>query len=381
MAEIETNAKPSLVKRTAMIAATLGTMGLAAALVVAGSGVIAERAATDVQSAPVDPITVETMQIALQDNYTVRTAYRGRVEAGRRLNIGFEAGGTVESIRVDEGDQVQKGDILANLDTAALMAQRDAEVAARDALSARVELAARTAERARELNARDFASTQRLDEAELTLAQLRAEVRRAQAAIDATDVAISKSVLIAPFAAEIGTRAVDDGARTAPGQTIVTLFEATAPRFRVGLPQDIAATLAPGDAVELEINGEIKTASVERVRGDINPTTRTQDAVLVLPDTERVAEGTLGVMSVERTVAGTGAWVPATALSEGTRGLWTIFVVENGVTQREAVELVHLDGTRAFVRGHLTDGAQIVATGPHRIASGQSVAPTTHTGS
>ncbi|MEL7461127.1 MAG: efflux RND transporter periplasmic adaptor subunit [Pseudomonadota bacterium] len=373
MAKTEQTAKPSLLKRAGIVVVTLATLGFAAALVGAGLGVIAERANTETQAASTAPVTVETATIDLQDRYTVRTTYRGRIEAGRRLDIGFEAGGTVAEVLVDEGDKVLKGDVLARLDTAALEAQRASEVAARDALAAQVELAARTAKRARELNARDFASTQRLDETELTLAQLTAELRRAEAAIDATDVTLQKSVLTAPFDAEIGTRAVDDGARTGAGQTIVTLFEATAPRFRVGLPQDIAETLKKGEPAEVTINSETLAAVVERVRGDINPATRTRDAVLVLPEAMGLAQGTLGTLSAEFTVDGAGAWVPATALSEGARGLWTLFVIDDGVTRREAVELVHMDDGQAFVRGHLTDGTEIVATGPHRVAAGQSV--------
>lgn len=373
MAETIDIAKPSLLKRTGAVLMTLATIGFAVALIWSGSGVIAERAETEGIKAPVTPVTVETAEITLQDDYLVRATYRGRVEAGRNLNIGFEAGGTVAEVLVDEGDKVVKGAVLARLDTSALDAQRAAEVAARDALAAQVELAIRNETRARELNARDFASTQRLDEAELTLAQLKAELRRAEAAIDATDVALRKAVLSAPFDAEIGTRAVDGGARVGAGQPIVALFEATTPRFRVGLPQDIAETLAPGDLVEVTLNGRPMQAKVERVRGDINPATRTRDAVLVLPDTARFAEGTLGTLSAERRVDGQGAWVPTTALSEGTRGLWTLYVIDNGVTRREAVELVHMDAGRAFVRGHLTQGIEIVATGPHRVAAGQTV--------
>lgn len=366
-------AKPSLLKRAGVMLMTLATIGFAGALVGAGSGVIAERAQTEVSKAPITPIQVETATITLQDDYLVRATYRGRVEAGRNLDIGFEAGGTVAEVLVDEGDRVVKGAVLARLDTSALDAQRAAEIATRDALAAQVELALRNEARARELNAREFASTQRLDEAELTLAQLKAELRRAEAAIEATDVALRKAVLSAPFDAEIGARALDDGARTGAGQTLLTLFETTAPRFRVGLPQDIAQTLSPGDLGEVTLGGRNIVAVVDRVRGDINPATRTRDAVFVLPDTGRFAEGTLGTLSVERRVEGQGAWVPTTALSEGTRGLWTLYVINDGLTQREAVELVHMDAGRAFIRGHLTQGMKIVATGPHRVAAGQTV--------
>ncbi len=373
MTQSEKKQKPTLLRRTGYLLGTVATITLAVGLVSAGSGVIAERAAATEEGSQAAPITVQTVSITLSDSYQIETLYRGRVEAGRKVDLGFESGGTVAEILVDEGDKVEADQTLARLDTASLEAQLAAETAARDALEAQAELARRTAERQKELNARDFASAQRLDEAELTLAQLTAEVRRANAAILATEVALEKSEVRAPFDAEIGSRLIDEGARVQPGQSLVTVFEARAPQFRVGLPADVANTLSAGKEVSITFGTNTAKAVVSRVRGDINTATRTRDLVLDLPSDVPATEGALGTMLLQRTVAGKGAWVPATALSEGVRGLWTLFVVENGVTQREAVELVHMDKDRAYVRGHLATGMEVVATGPHRIAAGQAV--------
>ncbi|MEL7027384.1 MAG: efflux RND transporter periplasmic adaptor subunit, partial [Pseudomonadota bacterium] len=339
MAQTEEAKKPGVLRRIGILVGTVSTIGLAVALVGAGSGVIAERASIEVSDAPVEPMPVDTFAITLQDSYEITAQYRGRVEAGRRVDLGFEAGGTVAEILVDEGDKVAAGQVLATLDTLSLDAQRAAEVAALDALKAQVELARRTADRQRELRARDFATDQRLDEAELTLAQLKAEVRRAEAAISATDVALAKSVLRAPFDAEIGSRGSDDGARVQPGQPLVTLFEATAPSFRIGVPAEIAQSLTEGDTFDLEINGARVGATLKRIRGDIDPATRTRDLVLELPAEFFAAEGALGTLTLKRMAPGQGAWVPTAALSEGIKGLWTLFVVEDGIAQREAVEL------------------------------------------
>ena len=373
MTQRDENQKPGLLRRMGILLGTLMTAVLAIGLVVAGSGVIAERASAPDEGPETELVTVETVSITLSDTYEIKTEYRGRLESGRKLEIGFEPGGTISEIFVDEGDIVRAGQVLARLDVASLEAQLAAETAARDALEAQTELARRTAERQKELNARDFASAQRLDEAELSLAQLLAEVRRANATILATEIALSKSEVIAPFDAEIGTRTADDGARVQPGQPILTLFEAQAPQFRVGIPADVAGSLELGAEFSVDFGSHASTAVLTRIRGDINTSTRTRDLVLELSTDEPAVEGALGTLVLNRAVPGQGAWVPASALSEGIRGLWTLFVVEEGVTRREAVELVHLDGEQAYVRGHLQTGMDVVATGPHRIAAGQSV--------
>lgn len=365
--------KPTILRRVGILAGTLATIVLAIALVAAGSDVIAERAKEAPQVSERRAVSVATQPLLLVDSYEVEATYRGRIEAGRRLDLGFETGGTLAEILVEEGDRVTMGQRLATLDTAILAAQRAAEVAARDALAAQVELARRTAERQRELKARDFASGQRLDEAELALARLRAELQRAEAAIAAKDVALEKSVILAPFDAVIGARLVDDGARIGAGQALFTLFEAATPQFRVGVPTHEAETLAPGLEMSVRLGSDDLPATLQRVRGDIAAATRTQDLIFDLPAGTVAAEGALGTLTLARTVEGQGAWVPSTALSEGIKGLWTIFIVKDGVAYREAVELVHSDGGRAFIRGHFSGTESVVTTGPHRIANGQPV--------
>lgn len=374
MSESPAPRKPSLPNRILALGATLLTLGLAGGLV-AGATALLAAGPDALAPAPRPAIAVPTTTITLADSYRVEMRYRGRIEAGRRVDLGFEAGGTLKDVLVDEGDRVAKGQVLARLDTRALDAERAAAAAALEALRAETELARRTAARQQTLAAREHASVQRLDESELTLARLEAETRRAEAALSGLDIALEKAVLKAPFDATVGARTADEGTRLSPGQPVAVLHEAVAPRLRLGLPADLAAGLAPGDTAEVEIGGARLQAQLLRARTDIDPATRTRDFLFALPGGTDWPEGTLATLTLTRDVAGQGAWVPVTALGEGARGLWTVFVIEHGTARREAVEVVHTAGGQAFVRGHLADGARIVAAGPHRIAAGQAVTP------
>ena len=83
-------------------------------------------------------------------------------------------------------------------------------------------------------------------------------------------------------------------------------------------------------------------------------------------------------LAVPREVAADGAWVPLSALSEGPKGLWQVLtVIENdsGDLQvgREAVDILHVAGSRAYVRGTLADGMRIVVSGSNRVVPGEPV--------
>jgi multidrug efflux pump subunit AcrA (membrane-fusion protein) len=80
-----------------------------------------------------------------------------------------------------------------------------------------------------------------------------------------------------------------------------------------------------------------------------------------------------------------GFWLPIAALTEGLRGLWTVYALvpanpsaepgEDSVrlVEPRAVEILHTEADRVFARGTLADGDRIVAGGLHRLARGQRV--------
>ncbi len=107
--------------------------------------------------------------------------------------------------------------------------------------------------------------------------------------------------------------------------------------------------------------------------------TRTVDALVVVDATlgEALRRGDVARLAVEREVPGRGFWVPRGGLTEGTRGLWALYVVvvEGGRArvERREVELLHVESDRAFVTGPLGDGERIVTAGVHRLAPGMTV--------
>lgn len=356
------------------VLSTFLTAALAAGLVLGGTSLIASRAATRAEPEAAPPITVATQPLVRSEGYTITRGFVGQVEPRQQTALGFETAGALAAVLVDEGNRVARGDVIARLDTRSLMAERAARVAARDALVAQLELAELTTRRQSALEDRGFAATQRLDEARLRAAELRARIAEADATLDGIDIALDKAVMHAPFDGEIGARSADEGKPLGVGSPVVTLLETEAPQMRVGLPPALAAGLSPGMRVVAEIGGDAYDAVLTQIRPDLDPVTRTQGALFTLEtDTGQAPTfGQTGRIRLEQTVAESGAWVPLGALRAGPNGSWTILILaaDNRVAA-EAVELLHADGTRAFVRGGFDNGARLIAAGPHRLTPGQ----------
>ena len=328
-------------------------------------------------------VDVETAYPA--SDYAVEREFVGRVEATRQSRVGFELGGELLMVAVDEGDEVAAGQVLAVLDTARLEARlAESEAALEQAISAHG-FARRSHERVAEASAAGAVAGQQLDMALDAANGARAEVAAATARVNSVQVDLEKSQLAAPYKAVIVARHADEGNIVAAGDPVLHLQELAAPEIRIGVSGDLAASIAPGDSEVVTIGGDRFEASVRAVLPVRDPATRTVDVILMLPESSPAVPGDLARLVVEQVIEEDGFWLPTNALAEGSRGLWTASIVRpldgadiasNGAThivEPRAVEVLYKKGSKVFVRGALSAGEQFVTGGTQRIVPYQQV--------
>ncbi len=317
--------------------------------------------------------------------YAVQRDFVGRVEATRQSQVGFELGGELLSMSVDEGDEVAAGQVMGALDTARLEARlAEAEAALERAISARG-FAERSYERVTEASSAGAVAGEQLDLALDSANAARAEVSAATARVNSVKVDLEKSKLVAPYDAIVVARLADEGNIVAAGFPVLHLQELAAPEVRIGVSGDLATSIAPGDEKTVTIAGSQYEAAVRAVLPVRDPATRTMDVILTLPDSSAAVPGDLARLSVEQVIEEEGFWLPTSALAEGSRGLWTASVVRtlegkeitsNGAThivEPRAVEVLYKKGSSVFVRGAISGGEQFITTGTQRIVPYQQV--------
>jgi len=327
-----------------------------------------------------------TVEHAVPANeYTVRREYLGRVEPARQSQVGFELGGTLFELTVEEGDAVAAGENLARLDTARLEARlAEAEAMLNQALSAR-QYADRTLERSIGAAEFDGISGQELDVARDNAATAAARVAAARAGVNSVQVDLGKSVLTAPYDAVVVRRRLDEGQPVAPGQAVLDLQELAPAEVRIGTSGDLAASMLPGQSRQLLIGTRKVRATVRSVIPLRNPSTRTVDVILQLAENSAAVPGDLARLQVEQTIAEDGFWLPIGALAEGSRGLWVAYAAVplaarpdsmNGAThylEPRPLEVIYQDTSHVFVRGALDSGDRVVTGGLQRVVPNQEV--------
>jgi RND family efflux transporter MFP subunit len=325
---------------------------------------------------------VNSLTVNHQDSYQVTRSFTGIVTAQQQAEIGFELAGKLTHIPVHEGDQVKKGQILAALDTTLLARERDELKAQLREAEAQLTLVQQNLERIDSLSKKGYASAQQQDELTSERQVLKATLERTSAALAANQTRLDKSRLRAPFDALVSRRYVDVGTVVDAGTAVLRLLEDAPMEAHIGLPIRLLAQVTVGEEVDLQTAYSKVAGAVLTISPDLDSNTRTVPIRIGLPQQAPLVDGQLIDLRLSETVKKSGFWVPMTALTDGLRGLWNVYVLVPNDTDDETkryrleardVQIVHADLQRAFVSGALADGERIVASGLQRLAPGQVV--------
>ncbi len=223
-------------------------VGLACALAVSGCRTEShEPADTD---ASVRPISVTYIVADLQIVEAIEESV-ATVRPKHAPRLAIEVDGAIERVLVDEGDQVEEGDLLA------LIEQADYEIAHRRAeakirrLGVLIEQKQREIERLERLHDGGHTPESQLEEARSERAVMREELASVRADRERAERDLNRTAVHAPYEGRIARRHVSMGDYVEAG---TVLFEMTANsllQVRIPLPEAIGSRLKVGQEVRL----------------------------------------------------------------------------------------------------------------------------------
>ena len=144
-------------------------------------------------------------------------------KVGAEVRVGSRVSGIVKKLYVKNGDEVRKGDLLANLDDSELSARYRLETANLENAKTVLKYAKIEMDRIKALADKNFASAQVYDNAVKSFDMAQSQVASEQAAVDFASTELSFSKIFAPISGVIGS------VSTQEGETVSAAF--TAPTF------------------------------------------------------------------------------------------------------------------------------------------------------
>ncbi|NLS06306.1 efflux RND transporter periplasmic adaptor subunit [Rhizobium sp. P32RR-XVIII] len=304
----------------------------------------------------------------------------GIVRARIETDLAFRTLGRMVSRKVDVGDLVHKGDVLAEIDPLTLqLAVKSAEADLRNA-QAQLENAETTETRKRRLMQSHAASVADHDLAEQQLKSATANAAKATASLAKAHEQLGYSELRAEFDGVITAAFVEMGQTVSAGQPVVKLARLEQRDVIVDVPEAQFSNIRLDDrfSVALQLDSKIQAIGVVReIAPQADPNTRTYRLKIAIdqgPDIFRLGAVVTATPFVdERTQA---IALPVFAIrSEG--GAIQVWVVDRS-TATVAKRPVELDdpasGARSVkVLSGLREGEEIVVAGIDQLVDGQKV--------
>ena len=298
----------------------------------------------------------------------------GTLQPSRRAELSAETAGQVEAVLARSGDAVEEGALLVQVDVEGL--EIDLNLARSNAEATRSELglAEGQLERQQALAERGVAATAALDEAQTGVQRLRATLAAQEDQISAAERALRGAAVRAPFDGVIAERTVEAGNVVAPGTPLLTIVDLRRMEMRAQSPIAAGAVLAPGQVVELRVDGVAGRSFegvVDRVAPVADEGTRALTVyVLIENEDGRLLGGMFATGEVVTAEAVDALAVPQEAVR--TEDGDHLLVIEDGTIARRNVTVGETWGDLVEVEG-LEAGDQMVTAPLEGLEPGETV--------
>lgn len=316
------------------------------------------------------PETVSTAQVTTEQwDRSVESV--GSMRAVQGSDLSTELSGVVTKIHFENGQEVQEGDLLVELDT-------QTEEANLRSAEAEADLARTVYERTKMLRTNNTVPQSEMDTAESNL-------RKMNALVEQLKSTIRKKQVRAPFGGQLGIREVNLGQFVDNGDKIVSLQSLDPIFVDFLLPQQLLSQVAPGSKLRVLTDvypGKTFDGELTAVNAEIDPVTRN----IRLQGTLQNPDGLLRPGMFGRVILSLGeaeevTAIPVTAIVAATYGD-SVFVVtektgEDGSEQlaveQRFIRTGRSEGDFVAVTEGLAPGETVVTAGAFKLRNGSII--------
>jgi RND family efflux transporter MFP subunit len=214
----------------------------------------------------------------------------GSLQARQAATLRAEVGGPVLEVKIQQGQAVKRGQLLARIDDAAL---QDQLLAARSA--ARVaenawRVAAADAERDEKLAQQGVITQRDLERAQLARHQAQAQVADAQSRLALARQQVGRTRIIAPFDGVVSERQVNPGDVAQPGSPLLTVVDPTSLELEASVPSEYRGRIEQGTPVAFRLPGRSEqtfTGEIERIDPAVDPATGQVRIYVTIPNVKQ----------------------------------------------------------------------------------------------
>jgi multidrug efflux system membrane fusion protein len=322
-----------------------------------------------------------TVAVAERRPVPFTLAAAGTVEPLERVNVEAQVSGQLRRIAFHEGDQVQKGQILFEIDSRpfrAAMEQAQAMLS-RDVVQA--VNAQRDAERYEALVKQEYVTPQQSESARATAASLQATVQADSANLETARLNFQYATVRAPITGLAGSLQIREGNLVrGPGNTLVTINQIRPILVRFPVPAEQLPEIRSRPSKDVVVvaqpagGGTSAKGHLVFIDNAVDSTTGT----ILLKGSFENTDGALWPgqfvsVNAQLYVDSQALAIPGAAVLTGQQGS-SVFVIDSAQTaQPRVVKVARLAGDLAVIESGLQPGERVVTDGQLRLTPGAHV--------
>jgi multidrug efflux system membrane fusion protein len=343
----------------------------------------ADSAKAKPKGPPPIPVTVQRAQ---SSDFPVYLNGLGTVQPYNTVTVRSRVDGQVIKVNFRQGDIVNEGDLLVQIDPRPYQAALDQAQAKKTQDEANLRNAQLDLARYSTLAQQSFASRQQLDTQQANVDQLTAQVKGDQATVDNATTQLSYTTIKAPLTGKTGFRLVDAGnivhASDTTGilsivklQPISVVF--TAPEENIGaINAALAAGTVPVTALASDGSKTLAEGRLALVDNQVDQTSGTIRMKATFQNKDNALWPGLSVatrllVETKKNVV----VVPNDAIQHGPDGLYAYVVGDGNKADLRKLKVGDEGPTQTIALDGLKPGERVVVAGQYRVTKGAAVDP------
>ncbi|TPM51902.1 efflux RND transporter periplasmic adaptor subunit [Mesorhizobium sp. B2-2-4] len=285
----------------------------------------------------------------------------GTGRANASVTVNPYSSGRLAELLVSSGTHVDKGQVIATLDS-------ETEVIAQDRARLALQDAQAKLDRVRSLRASNAATPVAVADAEVVLAG-------AKLALQDAELALHRRSVLAPISGTVGILPISAGNYVTNQSAIATLDDRSSILVDFLVPERFAAAVKIGaqlSAMPIANPGNSYTGTVSAIDNHIDENSRT---LLVKATIANPADSLRAGMSFAITMKFPGETYPAVsplAILWGSEGAY-VWAVENGKAKRVPVRIIQRNTETVLIDAELDSGDMVVTEGTQSVSEGGEV--------
>jgi RND family efflux transporter MFP subunit len=330
---------------------------------------------------PPKPIrAIKTIMVSEQASGKIRE-FSGVVEAADSSRISFEVSGNVQEVRVDVGERIKRGQVLALLDPEPYkltVAEITAELKkARDNVTkTRAEY-----ERQKRIFEQGAGAERYVEVTEFNYLASKSAVKFQIARLNNAKRDLDRTVMRAPFDGAIANRYIDAFNEVARGQKCFDIFEFTGMEAAVSIPEDVI------DEIQMGQPGEIQFSVIadRKYRGRVTEISKVAGTANAFPikltiedPDQRIRPGMTArvALMLSGDEEKTAYLVPLSAIAQRgdtKKGFVFIYDTATSTVKKTRIEAGSVRGNDVVIEGGVKDGDIVAVAGVSFLEDGQEV--------